>query len=196
MTTTAQLSEPETGIDDIEIASGTAESDVPEAARRWTPPSRGVLVAACAATLLAVAVGASAVLGWQLQKVRVLDQAAQQAKAAAEHYAVVLTSIGGADVDRNFTAVMDGATGEFKDMYSKSSAQLKQVLIDSKAKADGKVIAAAVNSATPDKVEVMLFVDQSVTNVLNPQPRWDRSRILMTMDKVDGRWLASKVELP
>ncbi|MGP3708901.1 hypothetical protein [Gordonia paraffinivorans] len=42
----------------------------------------------------------------------------------------------------------------------------------------------------------MLFVDQSITNTASPEPRVDRSRVVMTMEKVDGRWLASKVDLP
>ena len=42
---------------------------------------------------------------------------------------------------------------------------------------------------------MVLFVDQWITNVASPQPRLDRSRVAMTMELVDGRWLASKVEL-
>ncbi len=121
--------------------------------------------------------------------------AQEQASAAAQQYAVILTGVDAAKLDSNFAAVLDGATGEFKDMYSQSSAGLKQVLIDNKAKATGTVIAAGIKSATPARVEVMLFVDQAVTNALNPEPRLDRNRIIMTMDKVDGRWLAGDVEL-
>lgn len=42
----------------------------------------------------------------------------------------------------------------------------------------------------------MLFVDQSLSNAAAPEPQLDRSRVKMTMEQVDGRWLASKVELP
>ncbi|UUO03546.1 hypothetical protein M4D79_11515 [Mycolicibacterium novocastrense] len=135
-------------------------------------------------------------LAIDLKREREVTDAGQQALAAAQQYAVVLTSVDAAKLDENFTAVLDGATGEFKQMYSESSSQLKQALIDNKASADGKVIAAGVKSATKDKVEVMLFLDQSVTNALNPEPRLDRNRIIITMEKVDGRWLASDVVLP
>lgn len=40
------------------------------------------------------------------------------------------------------------------------------------------------------------MVDQTVTNADHPDPRVDRSRMKITMDKVDDRWFASKVELP
>jgi Mce-associated membrane protein len=81
-------------------------------------------------------------------------------------------------------------------MYVKSSAQLRRALVENKASAHGVVVESAVRSATTDTVEVMLFVDQSVSNVSAPEPRLDRSRVEITMQKVDGRWLASKVQLP
>jgi Mce-associated membrane protein len=56
-------------------------------------------------------------------------------------------------------------------------------------------VSAAVKSATKTKVEVLLFVDQSITNAAISSPRIDRNRIDMTMDLIDGRWLASKVEI-
>jgi Mce-associated membrane protein len=45
------------------------------------------------------------------------------------------------------------------------------------------------------KVVVLLFIDQTVTNAQVPDPRIDRSRIKITMEKIDGRWKASKVQL-
>jgi Mce-associated membrane protein len=148
------------------------------------------------AALLVGSLAANAVLAVDRYEQRAVADAGQQALATAQQYAVILTSVDDAKLDENFAAVLDGATGEFKKMYSESSSQLKQVLIDNKARADGKVIAAGIKSASKDKVEVMLFVDQAITNALNPQPRVDRNRIIMTMDKVDGRWLASDVVLP
>lgn len=164
--------------------------------RRFRHPSRRTLVIGAGAVLLAATSAIAGVLGLQVRNQRVVDDASQQALAAAQQYAVVLTSVDAAKLDSNFAVVLDGATGEFKDMYAQSSAGLKQVLMDNKAKATGTVLAAGIKSATPDRVEVMLFLDQAVTNALNPEPRLDRNRIIMTMDKVNGRWLASDVELP
>lgn len=149
-----------------------------------------------AAILVGVVVAVAAWEGWMLYQQHQKDVAAEQALDAATKYAVVLTSIDTNALDQNFTEVLDGSTGEFKDMYAKSSTQLRQLLVDNKASAHGVVIESAVKSATKDKVEVLLFVDQSVSNLAVPDPRVDRSRIKMTMEKVDGRWLASKVELP
>ncbi|WP_240630844.1 DUF3329 domain-containing protein [Mycolicibacterium sp. GF69] len=186
------------------------ESDVPETAsgsddqtpddptsgtqgeRNWP---RRIRLAALAVLVVGVLAG-SGYLGWQLWQLRQTEQAGDAARQAAVEYARVLTSIDSDKVDENFAAVLDGATGEFKDMYSKSSTELRQLLIDNKASAHGVVLESAVQSVTKDKAVVLLFVDQSVQNTSVPDPRIDRSRIKMTMEYVDDRWRASKVELP
>ncbi|BBY44317.1 hypothetical protein [Mycolicibacterium celeriflavum] len=160
--------------------------------RNWP---RRIRLAALAILVVGVLAG-SGLMGWQLWQQRQVAQAGHAAQQAAVDYAHVLTSIDANKVDENFAAVLDGATGEFKDMYSKSSTELRQLLIDNKASAHGVVLESAVQSATKDKVVVLLFVDQSVQNASVPDPRIDRSRIKMTMEYVDGRWRASKVELP
>ena len=123
------------------------------------------------------------------------NEAGEQAQQAAINYAEVLTSIDSNNVDQNFRQVLDGATGEFKDMYTQSSVQLRQLLIDNKATAHGVVVDSAIASESTGKVVVLIFIDQTVTNMAAPDPRIDRSRIKMTMEKIDGRWRASKVQL-
>ena len=176
-------------IDEAEAATDdTKAEDRP----RWTKRALPWVAAVAVGVVVAVA----AWEGWLLYQQHEKDVAAEQALDAATKYAVVLTSIDTNALDQNFDEVLNGSTGEFKDMYTKSSTQLRQLLVDNKAAAHGVVIDAAVKSVTTDKVEVLLFVDQSVSNLAAPDPRIDRSRIKMTMEKVDGRWLASKVELP
>jgi len=186
-------------IDDAETTdAGTTEPEAgePESPEQPAPTRRRrVLVAAVIAVFVAL-VAVSGVLGWLLWQSHQVTQAEQQARDAAVSYAQVLTSIDSNKVDENFDQVLAGATGEFKDMYSESSVQLRQLLIDNKATAHGVVVESAVQSATKDNVVVLLFVDQSVANASVPDPRLDRSRIKMTMEKVDGRWRAAKVELP
>ncbi len=174
-----------------------AEDDAEEETEAKTgKPSwrRRVLVGALAAVFIA-ALALSGFLGWNAWQGRQVAQAGKQAQDAAVSYAQILTSIDSNKVDENFNQVLAGATGEFKDMYSQSSMQLRQLLIDNKASAHGVVVESAVQSASKDKVVVLLFVDQSVSNTTVPDPRIDRSRIKMTMEKVDGQWRASKVEL-
>lgn len=170
-----------------------AEDDVPDmpAPRR----GRSVLRWVAAAVLVAVLAGAG-YEGWVLYQHHQEDVAADQALEAAKSFTLALTTVDPNAIDQNFTDVLDGATGEFKDMYTQASEQLRQALIENKAAAHGTVIESAVKSATKNKVEVVLFVDQSVSNAAVEGPQLDRSRIVITMEKVDGRWLASKLEMP
>ncbi len=194
---TEEIHETEGTEDSATEPDATDAADSPEVSETTKAPSsrRGGLVGALAAALV-VALAGAGFLGWKLWNLTSVDDAGRQAQEAATAYAQVLTSIDSNKVDENFDQVLDGATGEFKDMYSQSSTQLRQLLIDNKATAHGVVVESAVQSATPDEVVVLLFVDQSVSNTSVPDPRIDRSRIKMTMELVDDRWRASKVELP
>lgn len=165
--------------------------DTERAKRPW----RRYLRRSVLPVLLVAALGVSGYLGWRQWQDHQLKAAGEQAQQAAIAYAQVLTSIDSNKVDDNFKQVLDGATGEFKDMYTQSSVKLRQLLIDNKATAHGVVVDSAIQSESPDKVVVLLFIDQTVTNTAAPDPRIDRSRIKMTMEKVDGRWRASKVQL-
>ncbi|HLS77272.1 MAG TPA: hypothetical protein VK083_10820 [Nocardia sp.] len=165
--------------------------------RSWRAPdlARRALVPAVSVLAVAATV-AAAWFGWQLKQHKDVEAAADAALAAARAYAVTLTSVDSEHLDRDFAAVLDGSTGEFRDMYTRSSGQLRELLLENKAVGQGTVLDAAVKSASESEVEVLLFIDQTVTNAASPDPRIDRSRVVMTMRLVDGRWLAARVYLP
>ncbi|MED5812634.1 hypothetical protein VST63_09690 [Mycolicibacterium sp. 050232] len=173
---------------DIEVPD--SESVAPEGKWKFR-----LFVAAFTALLLALA-GAGGFFGWHYVKDRQISDAGAAALNTANSYAVTLTSVDTNNLDANFAAVLDGSTGEFHDMYAQSSSQLRKLLVDHKATGHGVVVNSAVKSASDDEVVVLLFVDQTVTNTEVPDPRVDRSRMVMTMQNVDGRWKAAKVELP
>jgi Mce-associated membrane protein len=179
---------PQAVTDEPQPGEAADEADGPQVGprrRRWI-----------AAAVLALGLIGVAYEGWLLFAHHQRAVAAAQALDTAEKYTLVLTGVDPSAIDKNFAEVLDGATGEFKDMYAASSEQLRQLLIENKAAAHGTVIDAAVKSATKNKVEVILFVDQSVSNKAAPEAKIDRSRIVMTMEKVNGRWLAAKVDMP
>ncbi|AEF35520.1 conserved hypothetical protein [Mycolicibacter sinensis] len=168
----------------------------------WEPPpapeppprtnGRAMLRRWLAIATLVAAVGGG---GWLAAQHYETHVAGQQALDVAEAYVLRLTDIDADDVDRNFADIADGATGEFDAMHARSAARQRQLLIDNKATARGHVAEAVVKSADRNHAVVVLLVNQAVRNADNPEPVMDRSRIRMTMDRIDGRWLASKVEL-
>ncbi|HEX7824448.1 MAG TPA: DUF3329 domain-containing protein [Mycobacterium sp.] len=174
-----------------EDSEATVDEPAQPKNRKWL---RRVL-AAIAVVLFVAAVALAGFFWWQLKQERDVDAAGREALAVAQNYAVILTSVDNTKIDENFAQVLDGATGEFKDMYSQSAAQLRQLLIDNKAVSHGTVVDAGIKSATKDKVELLIYVDQSISNTVNPQPRIDRSRVTITMERIDNRWLASKVDI-
>lgn len=194
-TTEPEVDEQAVDLDADADADTDAGADADGGEGRPRPWLRRVIVGVVAVIFVA-ALAVSGVLGWMLWQEREVTRAGEQAQQAAVTYAQILTSIDSSKVDENFNQVLDGSTGEFKDMYSQSSVQLRQLLIDNKASAHGVVVESAIQSASKDKVVVLLFVDQSVSNTSVPDPRIDRSRIKMTMEFVDGRWRASQVALP
>jgi Mce-associated membrane protein len=179
----------QTDADDELLKSKRTKAQRPK--RPWRPYLRRSLLP----LLLIASLAVSGFLGWKQWQEHQVKLAGQHAQQAAVAYAQVLTSIDSNKVDENFRQVLDGATGEFKDMYTQSSVQLRQLLIDNKASAHGVVIDSAIQSESTNKVVVLVFIDQTVANSAAPDPRIDRSRIKMTMEKVDGRWRASKVQL-
>lgn len=187
----AETSEAENAASD-----GKDDGNDPPARRWWSRPRVRRVGVFLLIVIAVAAIAGVAVLGWKMKQQSAIDSAADEAERTAQSYAVALTSVSSDHLDQNFADVLNGATGEFKDMYSQSSGQLRQLLVDNKATAQGKVIDSGVKSASTSKVEVLLFVDQTVTNTATPDPRVDRSRVVMTMEKTDGRWLASKVDLP
>ncbi|WP_445159958.1 tetratricopeptide repeat protein [Mycobacterium sp. Dal123C01] len=215
--TTDDAAADETPVDDSEEVDAAAADDGDEAtdgddededdednvllkskrtkAQRPKRPWRQYLRRSVLPLLLIASLAVSGFLGWKQWQEHQVKLAGQQAQQAAVAYAQVLTSIDANKVDENFRQVLDGATGEFKDMYTQSSVQLRQLLIDNKASAHGVVIDSAIQSESTNKVVVLVFIDQTVANSAAPDPRIDRSRIKMTMEKVDGRWRASKVQL-
>jgi Mce-associated membrane protein len=178
--------------EDVDLPSDTdrlpsARSRIRSILRRSVPVVLGLISVA--------ALASSAFFGWQLKQRTDTAVAERAALETARNYAATLSSVDSNDVDKSFHQVLDGSTGEFKAMYSQASAQLRQLLVNNKAVSRGLVTDAAIKSATKTKAEVLLFLDQSITNAVNTEPRIDRLRMVMTMELVDGRWLLSKLEI-
>jgi Mce-associated membrane protein len=141
--TTDDASAEETQVEDSEDLDATAADDGDEQtdaddednvllksnrtkAQRLRRPWRPYLRRSLLPLLLIASLAVSGFLGWKQWQEHQVKLAGQHAQQAAVAYAQVLTSIDSNKVDENFRQVLDGATGEFKDMYTQSSVQLRQ----------------------------------------------------------------------
>ncbi|VBA59943.1 hypothetical protein [Mycobacterium attenuatum] len=149
-----------------------------------------VVAVAVVAGLVGLALG-----GWVMFRQYQKDDAAQEALRAAQNYVLKLTNLDSEAVDSSFADILNGSTGEFNDLYRKSSQQFRQELTERQLHTRGSVVAAAVKSATPDKVVVLMFVDESIRSRDSSRSQLDHVCIKMTMVKLNGRWVARKVQL-
>lgn len=161
--------------------------------RRISPRSR-----LAAVVLVAVLAGAS-YGGWLVLQHHKTDVGAVRALAAAEKYVLTLTNFDSVHPDpadeKDMDYLLDGATGGYRAMYERSQGKLLKLQVEKKAVGRGTLVDSAIKSATKDQVVAVLLVDQAVTNTDTPDPQLDRSRLRVTMDKVDGRWLVGYLEV-
>lgn len=144
--------------------------------------------------LLLAAIGSGVAFGLLFMQRADLDAARGTALDTARGYAVTLTTYDYKRADQGIADVLDGATGEFRDQYSGASGALRQLITRAKATAKGTVLNAGVQSASEDRAEVLVFVDQSVTNA-GEKRETDRNRMLLTLERHEERWLVSEVAL-
>lgn len=138
---------------------------------------------------------AAGTTGWLVFAQHQRDAEAAQALDAARSYAVTLTTTDLNSIDKNFADVLGGATGKFKDTYSKAAATMRKMLIDNKVSTTGVVDDAAVKAVRGDEVDVLLTVRQDVTSAAVKDKKTDYVSVSMTMQKVGDRWLAAEVML-
>jgi Mce-associated membrane protein len=155
---------------------------------------RGRLTRWASMAVLAAAILVIAVQGRQWYELRQLDSAREQALAAARQTTVNFVTISAGSVDRDLQRVADGATGDFKDEFTKGLAQVRAAVIENKVDSQGTVLRAAIVSADRSSAIVLVAVDATVHNVNAPDGRLTHYRIRTNLARVGGAWLVSKLE--
>jgi Mce-associated membrane protein len=186
---TVLVEAPEDGWDDPPEPTPEAfEADTSKEPRRWLPT-------AVLALLLVAGLVAVAVLGWQYREARTTQDARGEALTAARQAAPVVLSYDYQHLDRDFTRARTHLTGGFRDDYRKTTTA---VVAPTAEKYHGVVKAtvatASVVSASPDKVVVLLFVNQVTQSTQVSGSRLDLNRVRMTMSRTSEGWKVSAVD--
>lgn len=191
---TVLVEAPKDGWDDPPEPSPEAfeEDDAPQ--ERSGRRRRRLLTAVMGVLLLAGLV-AVAVLGWQYREGRRADDARGEALSAARKAAPVVLSYDYRHLDRDFTRARGHLTGKFRDEYRKTTTT---VVGPTAEKYHGVVKAtaatASVVSASPDRVMVLLFVNQVTQSTQVSGSRVDLNRVRMTMSRTSEGWKVSAVD--
>lgn len=145
--------------------------------------------------ILAVAVGVALGMGiWQTMDARRIDQAAdaparKAVVEAAQSTVVTLLSYTPDNAETQLKANLPLLTGDFHDSYDKLISDV--VIPGAREKnitATAQVPAAAVESLTRDRAQVIAFINQSVKTGTDA-PKDTASSVRIGMRKIDGRWL-------
>lgn len=146
-------------------------------------------------TLVVVAVVLAAVLValvWSVHRDNASATAGDEAQRVASQKVVALLSYDYHTVRQDLPPVLDSLTGPFKDEYGRllnqaviPAAEQQQVTTRT------SLAGSSVMSASPDHVELLMFLNQTSVTPGQPQPQLAGSRAKVTLDLVDGQWKVS-----
>ncbi len=125
------------------------------------------------------------------------DGAARQAAlAAARQETTNFVSISASTVDSDMQRIADGATGDFKDEFTRDMGQVRAAVVGNKVTSVGTVLRAAVVSADRRTAVVLVAVDATVKNASAPDGRLSHYRIQVSLahDAKSERWLVSQLQ--
>jgi Mce-associated membrane protein len=163
------------------------------ASRTWRRPQWTTVVAVVAfAGVLAIAV----LFGHRWYGDRALDNAHQQALAAARQESVNFVSISVSSVDRDLQRVVAGATGDFKDEFVRGQDDVRKAVVENNVQSTGTVLRSGLVSGDRRSAVALVAVDATVKNVKAPEGRTSHYRIQvdLTRDTKSGAWLVSRLQ--
>ncbi|MGW4421707.1 hypothetical protein [Streptosporangium sp. NPDC004631] len=153
-----------------------------------------------AGMLTAVALSLTAVIGIMfidLDRLRAEESAGQEALATARSVAVDMLSYDYRTIEQDFSRARVYTTGSLTQYYRDLGATLVPTVKRQRTVQEATVAGAAVESATSDRVEVLLFVNMGTVKTLpgerQPRRQVSQNRARLVMVKQDGRWLVAEL---
>jgi Mce-associated membrane protein len=123
------------------------------------------------------------------------DAAARRAIQAASDGAVAVLSYSSDSLDRDFANAKSRLTGDFLAYYNKFSQDIVAPAVRGKQLTQtASVVRAAVSELHPDSAVVLVFLNETTTEKGKPQPLTTPSSVRITLTKVNGSWLISKLD--
>ncbi|AHH16315.1 hypothetical protein NONO_c15140 [Nocardia nova SH22a] len=180
-------SEPEQPTPDDDSSDTTGPS------RPWLRRTAATLVVTTALAGTAAAV----VFGMKYHRADARDDAREAARRAACAYGPILATYDSKSIDAYFTAVLDRATGAWKQEFDSTSKDLRDVLTQGQVVSKAGTVRCAIESSGADSAEGILVIDQSISSVgTQGQPRHGQLAITLSLQRDGNRWLVSKVDSP
>jgi Mce-associated membrane protein len=162
-------------------------------------PSWVVVAVVGAVALVLVVVAAVLGLGvWNVGKVNdqtQVDEATRAAPSAAERAASSILSYGYQSLDADEKAAERYMTPAYKKKYAATFDKLvRPNAAKVRAKVDAEVKASGVSHADPDRVNVLVYVNQTTTSTANGgEPQQALNRVMFSMKRDGGSWRVDNI---
>jgi Mce-associated membrane protein len=124
-------------------------------------------------------------------RIKDADNAARDCLAVAPAAATAIFSYDYRTFDAGVANGRSFTTGTFTDEYAKTTAALKDTAVKEQAVVSAQTSVGGVVDAGPDRVEVLLYVNQYRRNVNISGEKVDQNRVVLTLTRVDGNWKVS-----
>jgi Mce-associated membrane protein len=173
------------------------ETSAPAAGRApLSPAARRVAIALAVVgtLLLATSVALALIVKSHVDDEHALENARTDATTAARQEIVNLDSLAWSSIDRDLARVLSGATGTFKDQFSRAQQDLKAQIVQRKSISTGNVVSAAVVRADTDTATVLIAAERTVRDSTTTTGGTAHDRWRVEMEKHGGRWLVADLE--
>ncbi|MFG1877827.1 hypothetical protein ACGFIV_23525 [Sphaerisporangium sp. NPDC049003] len=169
-----------------------------EGARRPRSRSGPYVVAVALLGLLAAVLAVLVAVGFiRLRDLRAGESASVEALAAARTYAPDMLSYDYRTIDADLARARGYATGDLAEHYRELTRVLAPAVRRQQTVQQAVVAAAAVESATPDRVQVLLFMNMGTTKVFpgekQPQKQVVQNRARFVLVRGEDHWLVSEL---
>ena len=124
-----------------------------------------------------------------------IEESTRAAQSAAERAIVPVLSYDAKTLDEDQAAAQAQMTSNYREDYDKLFESIKE-----NAPSTGTVVAAdqpfasGIVRSGEDRVQVLLFVNRTVTNKARPEPVVFRDQVTVTMQRVGGDWLVDDLQ--
>lgn len=185
-----------------EVAVDLDKSTDSSAAAVVSAPRKGGKAKVVVGVLLVLLLAGNVLLGllyWKAQDARQQAEKWEDLRASAAQQATEYATMVGTYHFDKFDELLDQVTAisteGFAQEYRSQADALRQAVVDGKGVSEGVVDYAAVQMIGEDEAQVLVFLDQNVVNLANPQGAVSYSRMVINLEMgEDGRWKLAKVD--
>ncbi|MDI9903371.1 hypothetical protein QM716_26275 [Rhodococcus sp. IEGM 1409] len=170
----------------------TPQPQTPTIVDKPTRLRKQSMLIAAGVLVVVAALGWGTFATWQKS---VDDDARTSALESGRQFATDLATYNFENLDQNLSVVRDNSVGEFAGQYAQVAANLQNMIVQYQATSSAQIISAGLASSDRDNAEVLVFLDQTITNTNSPDPRIDRNRMQLSLVREDGEWKLSNVQL-